>query len=256
MNPINDIGDAWRDHKEIAGSLWVWSERAETGYQGIHGQFIPQVAQTLITRYTHKDDLVIDLFAGGGTALFEAQRMGRYAIGVDIRKDAVDALKACPDPRVRVLCADSACYTARDVVWQASMRLVGRCCADLTILHPPYLDVIKFSESDRDLSNMDADTFLSRWVGVCYTALDVTRVGGWVALVIGDVYKDGRLIPLGFECMDALCGVGLTLKAINVKNITGNEKGAGNPGLWSYRALTQGYSVFQHEYIMLFRREK
>ncbi|MBI4505070.1 MAG: hypothetical protein HY691_06010, partial [Chloroflexi bacterium] len=52
-------------------------------------------------------------------------------------------------------------------------------------------------------------------------------------------------------CMEA----GLQFKAINVKDIQGNERGKGkSENLWKYRALRQGFYIFKHEYIMLFRK--
>ena len=76
-----------------------------------------------------------------------------------------------------------------------------------------------------------------------------------MTLVIGDKYAKGELVPLSFECMNECRHVGFKLKAINVKDIQGNEKGKGKQGnLWKYRALKQGFYVFKHEYIIIFRK--
>ena len=65
----------------------------------------------------------------------------------------------------------------------------------------------------------------------------------------------GEWIPLGFECMQICRDAGLRLKAINVKDIQGNEKGKGkSENLWRYRALRQGFYVFKHEYVMVFQK--
>jgi len=83
------------------------------------------------------------------------------------------------------------------------------------------------------------------------------KPGKCCTLVIGDIWKDGRLLPLGFRLMNRIIGLGLVdLLAINVKDIQGNEKGATGKraGLARYRALKNGNRVFQHEYVMVFRR--
>jgi hypothetical protein len=77
--------------------------------------------------------------------------------------------------------------------------------------------------------------------------------GRFAALVIGDKYARGELVPLGFWCMERMNRVGFKTKAIIVKNIEGNEKGKGkSANLWRYRALVGGYYIFKHEYVIVF----
>jgi site-specific DNA-methyltransferase (cytosine-N4-specific) len=46
--------------------------------------FIPQVARRLIENYSHKGDMVCDIFCGSGTALVESRLIGRNSIGIDL----------------------------------------------------------------------------------------------------------------------------------------------------------------------------
>ncbi|MGH7861392.1 MAG: hypothetical protein ACREOS_04040, partial [Candidatus Dormibacteraceae bacterium] len=85
-----------------------------------------------------------------------------------------------------------------------------------------------------------------------YRLLRPTR---FLALVIGDTYRKAEWIPLGFECLGVCREVGFQFKAINVKDIQGNERGKGKrENLWRYRALKQGFYIFKHEYVMVFRK--
>jgi hypothetical protein len=115
--------------------------------------------------------------------------------------------------------------------------------------------VIKFGDDPRDLSNApDEATFLALFERVAANAVALLRPGGHLGLVIGDVYAAGEWRPLGFECMQRCRNVGLTLRAINVKDIQGNVRGKGQAtNLWRYRALRLGTYVFKHEYVMVFR---
>ena len=121
--------------------------------------------------------------------------------------------------------------------------------------HPPYHDVIRFGADPRDLSNApDEAAFLDRFGRIVQHALEILRPGGHVALVIGDTFRDGEVRPLGFACMERCRAAGLSLRAINVKDIQGNVRGKGQASnLWRYRALRLGLYVFKHEYVMLFR---
>ena len=79
----------------------------------------------------------------------------------------------------------------------------------------------------------------------------------FAALIIGDKYANSRYISLGFECQRRMEELGFVTKAVIVKNITGNEKAKGKTAnLWRYRALSGGFNIFEHEYIMIFQKTK
>ncbi|MHB1417958.1 MAG: DNA methyltransferase, partial [Chloroflexota bacterium] len=111
-------------------------------------------------------------------------------------------------------------------------------------------------EDPRDLSNAPTlAEFLAGFRLAAANAYALLRPGRFLALVIGDVYAHAELVPLGFACMQACGEVGFRLRAINVKDIQGNERGKGkNENLWRYRALKQGFYIFKHEYVMIFRK--
>ena len=88
-------------------------------------------------------------------------------------------------------------------------------------------------------------------------ALAFLEVGRFAAVVVGDKYCAGRLIPLGFLCLQAMQDVGFELKSIIVKNIEGNEVGKGKSGnLWRYRALRGGFYIFKHEYVLICQKPR
>ncbi|HEY9745359.1 MAG TPA: hypothetical protein V6C99_03990, partial [Oculatellaceae cyanobacterium] len=130
--------------------------------------------------------------------------------------------------------------------------------AQFLFLHPPYADIIRFSESEQDLSNATStEAFLDQFEVVCRLGYELLEPGRFAGLVIGDKYANGELIPLGFLCMERMNRVGFTTKSIIVKNITGNEKAKGRMNnLWRYRALVGGFYIFKHEYVILFHKPK
>lgn len=90
MPKFNDLNlEDWRESDVNVDSLWLIGERAKSGkHKNIyHGNFIPQIPYQLLTRYTKKDEVVLEPFMGSGTTLFEAEALGRKYIGLDINPE-------------------------------------------------------------------------------------------------------------------------------------------------------------------------
>ncbi|MDR0822322.1 MAG: hypothetical protein LBN20_00880, partial [Endomicrobium sp.] len=125
------------------------------------------------------------------------------------------------------------------------------------IMHPPYMDIVKFSQEQDDLSQIsDLKTFLEKLKIVCQNCLPFLEINKYFALVIGDVYKKSEVVPLSFYCMDMLKrNFKIKLNGVIVKNIEGNRGKLGVNGIWKYRALKSDYFLFKHEYIFVFKKE-
>jgi hypothetical protein len=123
-------------------------------------------------------------------------------------------------------------------------------------MHPPYFDIIEFSDDPRDLSNASSiDVFLDRLEAITEKAAAVLDRGRYLVLVIGDKYEKGDWIPLGFMAMNRLLEIGFRLKSIVVKNFDETAAKRNQKSLWRYRALVGGFYVFKHEYIFILQRK-
>ena len=136
------------------------------------------------------------------------------------------------------------------------MRLWGAEKAQFLMLHPPYDDIIKFSDKKEDLSNCSStDEFYDLFEKVAKNGFEKLEKGRFAALVIGDKYAKGQYYPLSFGCMERMNRAGFITKAIIVKDIQGNERAKGKDAqLWRYRALFGGFYIFKHEYVMVFQK--
>lgn len=265
--PYSDIDvNRWRDYEHVeTGSLWMINGRErQNGHQlDYHGNCVPQILTQLLTRYTKQDEVVLDLFLGSGTSAIEAVNLGRKAIGVELKPDMADYVRQKLDEQgksgdVQIINGDSGNGSWTGKAIQRSLAKFEREQAQFLFLHPPYADIIRFSDSENDLSNAEStEAFLEMFERVCQLGYDMLEPGRFAGLVIGDKYAAGELIPLGFLCMERMNRVGFTTKSIIVKNISGNEKAKGRmSNLWRYRALVGGFYIFKHEYVFLMQKPK
>jgi len=251
---INDIDmERWKEYKDIiTDSLWIFPSRDNSGMHTpeYHGNFIPQIPRQAMLRFTKRGEWILDIFAGLGTTLIEARKLGRNAVGIELNENiarrATELVEKEGNPygvKTRMIVGDATS--------KSTYKDLGQ--FQLLILHPPYWDIIKFSKSKRDLSNASTlDDYLARLKKAASLASTHLDKGRYLVLVIGDKYTDGEWIPLGFYSMEAIRELGFKLKSIVVKNIEENRGKRGQRALWRYRALKYGYYVFKHEYIMFF----
>ena len=259
----------WREYGDLlTDSLWVLGDRDNSGQHNgaYHGNFIPQIPNQLMRRYTAAGDVVLDAFLGGGTTMIEARRLGRHSIGVELLPEmakiaARDAMLQSPESEspfgdifAKIIVGDSGDDQTRDKV-AAVLAKHERKNLDFIILHPPYHDIIKFSDRPEDLSNAaGADEFVNRFGAVVANFAPMLRPRRYLAVVIGDKYADSEWVPLGFRVMEEVLRHGLSLKSIIVKNMINNRAKRNKENLWRYRALAGGFYVFRHEYILLFQK--
>ncbi len=263
--PYSDIDPArWREYEHIwTDSLWLIEARDRGGGHQLdyHGNFVPQIATQTFLRYTRADEIVLDLFLGSGTSAIEAVRLGRRLVGVELQQELVTSVRArlpaeLLDHRIYILQGDS---TQPDTAARvrAALEQMGSSQAHLLVLHPPYHDIIRFSQEAADLSNAATlEDFLDLFAAAARHGFDLLAPDRFAVLVIGDRYAQGELVPLGFYCLQRMQEIGFCPKAIVVKNISGNEIGKGRSNnLWRYRALAGGFYVFKHEYVIILQKK-
>lgn len=253
----------WKSYDHIkTDTLWEFPARLKEGGHSneYHGNYIPQIAQQLYERFTKKNDIVLDMFFGSGTSGIEAINMNRRCIGVELKEDLAESVSEKFTPKqlvtdVNIICADSTTELAVEKV-KARLDIMGEEKAQFLMLHPPYDDIIKFSDKKEDLSNCaSTEEFYDLFEKVAKNGYDLLEKGRFAALIIGDKYANSQLIPLGFECMRRMNNVGFITKSIIVKDMQGNERAKGKTAnLWRYRALAGGFYIFKHEYVMLFQK--
>jgi len=259
---INDINlNRWKEYEDVyTDSLWLIDRRDSSGVHtaGYWGNFIPQIPFQMMQRYTKKGDWILDTFAGSGTTLIEGQRLGRNTIGIELQARMVDHARrlVASEPNRHNVTVDVVNNDSTTVDYKSVLQNHGTKSVQLVIMHPPYFDIIKFSDDPRDLSNASSvDGFLEMMGKLVSNVAPVLDKGRYLVLVIGDKYMKGDWIPLGFQTMNEVMKRGFSLKSIIVKNFEDTSAKRNQKELWRYRALVGGFYIFKHEYIFLFKKQ-
>ncbi len=267
MGKYNDLDlENWQKYENIStDSLWIIKERyAKNGHVGsFHGNFVPQIPNQFLKRYTKRGEWVFDPFLGSGTTLIEARRLERNSIGFEINPQTVKLAQQNLDNAKQFLTAensakaiienaDSISADYKDILLKNGIEKV-----QFALLHPPYWDIIKFGEEDNNLSNFASiESFLNAFDKVLKNTYDILESKRFMAIVVGDKYQNSEWVPLGFYCMQKAQECGFKLKSIIVKNFDETKGKANQKALWRYRALCNGFYLFKHEYIFLFQKTK
>jgi hypothetical protein len=162
--------------------IWQFptADRDSGGQQSYFGAVPPQVIENLLWFFTEPGQVVVDLFAGSGTTVDVAKRMGRRVWASDIRGNHYsphlpihthDATTGWPDAAPRK--------------------------ADLVFLDPPYWVQAagRYSSEPNEMAEMDLAEFLDAWRTVVKTAREHTDR---IAFIVSpcELKDDGKVIDL------------------------------------------------------------
>ncbi len=120
---------------------------------------------------------------------------------------------------------------------------------DFVCTHPPYADIIKYSKDiEGDISLLKTDVFLQEMFKVATESYRVLKQGKMCAIMIGDIRKYGKVIPLGFNVMNCFLRTGFSLKEIIIKE----QHNCRSTGYWQHR--NNKFLLLSHEYIFVFQK--
>ena len=179
-------------------TVWSFPDRGKwaTHDAKYRGNWSPYIPRNIILRYSEVGDTVLDQFVGGGTTAVEAKLTGRNFVGIDINSKAVEISKSK---------CDFECDTNSQVnILQGDARKLNleNERIDLICTHPPYADIIHYSEDiDGDLSLLSIKPFLMEIGKVAEESFRVLKKGKYCAILMGDTRKNGMVQPLAFETM-------------------------------------------------------
>ncbi|MGN1347848.1 MAG: TRM11 family SAM-dependent methyltransferase [Acutalibacteraceae bacterium] len=201
----------------------------------------------MILRYSQEGDLILDQFAGGGTTLVEAKLLNRDIIGVDVNDIALARCKEKTEFEHEG--ANGKIYLHKGDA--RSLDFLADNSIDLICTHPPYADIIHYSEDiPEDLSLLKVKDFLEEMKKAAAESYRVLKKGKFCAVLMGDTRQKGCMIPLSFDVMKIFQTAGFTLKELIIKE----QHNCKATGYWKTNSLKYNFLLIAHEYLFVFRK--
>jgi len=229
-------------------TVWSFPERGNwaTHDAKYRGNWSPYIPRNLLLRYSKEDDMVLDQFAGGGTTLVEAKLLNRNILGIDINPTALE--------RCRVKTDFEYPSAGKVYIKQGNARkldFVPDENIDFICTHPPYSDIIKYSEDiENDLSHLGVKDFMSAMQDVSKESYRVLKKGCFCAILMGDTRKKGHVVPMSFEIMKIFEDAGFKTKEIIIKE----QHNCKATGFWKTNSVKYNFLLLAHEYLFVFRK--
>ncbi|WP_311515899.1 DNA methyltransferase [uncultured Megasphaera sp.] len=191
--------------------------------------------------------MVWNQFAGGGTTLVEAKLLNRNIIGVDVNEVA---LARC---REKINFEHSGA-NGKVYLYKGDARtldFIKDNSIDLICTHPPYADIIKYSEDiEADLSHLKVKDFLIAMRDVADESYRVLKKDKFCAVLMGDTRQKGHMIPMSFEVMKLFQSAGFKLKELVIKE----QHNCKATGYWKTNSVKYNFLLIAHEYLFIFRK--
>jgi len=183
---------------------------------------------------------------GGGTTLIECKLTGRKGIGIDVNPEAIkitqerlnfDYLYSQPQK----------CFIGD----ARKLEAIPDNSVDLIVTHPPYADIIKYSEGrlKGDISNIHSiDVFCDEIEKVAKECFRVLKPDKYCAILIGDTRRKKFYIPIAYKVMERFIKVGFILK----EDIIKIQHRCKATGFWVRKSKLHNFLLIMHEHLFVF----
>ena len=228
-------------------TVWAFPDRGKwaTHDAKYRGNWSPYIPRNIILRYSQEGDTVLDPFVGGGTTAVEAKLTNRNFVGFDINPEAIELSRQKCDFQF-----DTTATSVIDIADARKLPLEDN-SMDLICAHPPYADIIQYSENiEGDLSLLSIKDFLFEMGKVAEEFRRVLKKGKFCAILMGDMRKKGMVQPLAFETMRVFELAGFKTKEIIIKE----QHNCKATGYWKTNSIKFNFLLLAHEYLFVFKK--
>jgi len=230
--------------------FWAFPRRGNwaTHTSDWRGNWAPEVARNLILRYSKEWDILLDPMIGGGTTAIEAKLLNRNIIVSDVNPVALDRTQKALE------------FEVENDSWQKVVKADARKLSavendsiDFALTHPPYVDIIKYSEGKikEDISGIhDITEFCDEIEKMAREMYRVLKPGKFCAILMGDTRRNTLYQPLAFRVMERFLNVWFLLK----EDIIKRQFNCQATGFWVKKSKESNFLLIMHEHLFIFRK--
>lgn len=236
-NTLNDL--TGKDWLLLTASFWFSEPTVEDKASYTHpAPFMVRDIEKLISLFSKKGMTVLDPFVGSGTTLLAANKLGRYAIGIDLNSE----YKKIADTRLNA----KGLSDYRYIIGDANKKLETLNPVDYIVTSPPYHNILRnnskgtrhnngkpyrmsardgvqyYTDHENDLGNFDEySDFVSALKDIMSKAFCKLREGKYCTIIISDftvnkteVCVQGDMVRIMQEIGFIFCGTTVLLQTV------------------------------------------
>jgi DNA modification methylase len=267
------VENAKKRANELDGKTWtrnsisIWSDLRKTPEEVAlkHPAMFPQaLAARVIESFTnHRDRTVLDPFAGVGSTVVAARRLGKSGVGIELSPVFYEI--------ARQRCAQKTLLdneTGRAAIHHADARqvldYVAEGSVDLVVTSPPYWDILNEKRSadyketrhygnyDNDLGAInDYGEFLLQLQAIFAQVWLALRPGAYCCVVVMDLRKKDKFYPYHSDVAAFMQKLGFIYDDLIIwdrRHEYNNMRPLGYPSVFRINKA--------HEYILIFQKPK
>jgi DNA modification methylase len=201
---------------ELDGKTWtrysisIWSDIRKTEEEmhvGHPAMFPVQLVTRLLECFTiSSDKVVLDPFAGVGSTLIAAEKLGKQGIGFEVSREFVDIARHRLSQRPLWSAEGASIVYHSDA--NTILEHIRQESVDIVVTSPPYWDILTrrrtadnketrhYGDAKTDLGKVsDYRDFLTALSGVFQQVFQVLRSGKYCIVVVMDIRKQSRFYP-------------------------------------------------------------
>jgi len=238
------------DFKLECTTVWSFPQRGDwaTHNSSFRGNWAPQISRNIILRYSKEKDIVLDQMVGSGTTAIECKLLNRNFIGIDINPEMINITKKAIDFE-----SQSNAKIMINIGDARKLESIKDESIDLIATHPPYVDIIKYSNGkiDGDLSNIhDIDEFCNEMLKIAKECFRVLKTNKYCAILIGDTRRKKYYVTLAYKVMQEFLKAGFKLK----EDIIKRQWNCRTTPFWTKKSQEYNFLLLMHEHLFVFEK--